>query len=536
MGNSVEIAPLAPAGEGRLVSGLLRYQGWSPLVILSLVLLWLYHSVIYNLALQWTHDPYFTHGWLVPAFSLYVLWQDRKRLRAIEIEPTWAGVPVVALGLAMLVVGRLGVEIFTERVSLLVLGAGLIILLRGWKFFRAILFPMAFLILMIPLPNLILQKFTFPLQLLASKLATGMLEIAGVPVLREGNLIHLAPRDLEVAQACSGIRSLYSLVTLAIIYGYLMEKRKWVRVMLACAAVPIAVFANSFRIFGTGLIVQHWGPERADGFYHEFEGWLVFIVSLILLFALHSLINLIWKNVPGDKGKAPAQPEFSDEITRPPAAATSLRSPRFLAAALLMLATAGYLWDHSQDEIIPDRQPLSSLPTIKGWNAVDSILDQPTLDILGNPEYLLREYKEASGREPEIDLFIAYYATQKAGETPHTPAHCLPGAGWVVTQQKVTPLKRTDGSSFPVNRYVIEQGGTRQLVLYWFQAQGREVANEYRLKYYLVSNSIRLHRSDGALIRLMTPMYDGESANDAQARVMQLGNPILQMLGNYIPR
>jgi exosortase D (VPLPA-CTERM-specific) len=533
MGNSVEIAPLAPAGEGHLLSGLLRFQG----AALLLLLVCLYHSILYNLALQWTHDPNFTHGWLVPAFSLYVLWQDRKRLKSIEPTPSWAGLPLVMAGLVMLVLGVLGVEIFTARVSMLVLLAGLVVVFRGWEFFRAVFFPLAFLILMIPLPNLIQQKFTFPLQLLASKLATGMLETVGVPVLREGNLISLAKKQLEVAQACSGIRSLYSLVTLAIVYGYLMEKRNWVRVVLAFAAVPIAVLANSFRIFGTGLIVQYGDPDKAEGFYHEFEGWVVFVVSLILLFMLHSLMNLIWKNTSGGKATAPANSEDRGEITPPSTVPSAAWSPRFLVATLLMLGTAGYLWAHSQDEVIPDRQPLSSLPMqINGWNAADSTLDQQTLDILGNPEYVLRDYKDPNTQKPEIDLFIAYYATQKAGETPHTPAHCLPGAGWVVTEQEVTTLKHPDGSSFPVNRYVIEQGGERQLVLYWFQAQGREVANEYRLKYYLVANSIRLHRSDGALIRLMTPMYDGESAAAAQARVMQLGNPILQILANYIPR
>ncbi|MFZ3339647.1 MAG: VPLPA-CTERM-specific exosortase XrtD [Terriglobales bacterium] len=528
------------------MSGWVRFQGAALLVLLA----WLYHSILYNLALQWTHDPNFTHGWLVPAFSFYVLWQDRKRLKAIEVAPSWAGLPLVLAGLVMLVLGVLGVEIFTARVSMLVLLAGLVVVFRGWKFFRAILFPLAFLILMIPLPNLIQQKFTFPLQLLASKLATGMLETVGVPVLREGNLITLAKKQLEVAQACSGIRSLYSLVTLAIVYGYLMEKRNWVRVVLAFAAVPIAVLANSFRIFGTGMIVQYWDPDKAEGFYHEFEGWVVFVVSLILLFALHSLINLIWKNTRSNAPERATHPALDrsldrsldpskdrGEVAKPSSAPAAGWSPRFLVTALLMLATAGYLWARSQDEIIPARQPLSSLPMqIDGWNGVDSTLDQQTLDILGNPEYLLRDYKDPNARQPDIDLFIAYYATQKAGETPHTPAHCLPGAGWVVTQQQVTTLKRPDGHSFPVNRYVIEQAGVRQLVLYWFTAQGREVANEYKLKYYLVANSIRLHRSDGALIRLMTPMYDGESAAAAQARVMQLGDPILQILGKYIPR
>jgi exosortase D (VPLPA-CTERM-specific) len=532
MGNSVEIAPLASAGEGRLLSSLLRFQSWSVL----LLVVWLYHSILYNLALQWGKDPNFQHGWFVPAFSLYVLWQDHKRLRSIAVKPSWGGMPLVVLGLGLLVVGQLGIEIFTARMSLLFLLAGLIILFRGWEFFRAAFFPLAFLVLMIPLPNLILQKFTFPLQLFASRLATEMLQLVNVPVLREGNMIILPREPLEVAQACSGLRSLLSLVTLAIIYGYLMEKRNWVRVVLACAAVPIAVFANSFRIFGTGLIVQYWDPDKADGFYHEFQGWLVFVVSLILLFALHRLISVIWKD--SSSRKQEDIPASREENSEPVAVPIGAWSPRFIATAVLMLGTAGYLWSQAQDEILPGRQPLSAIPTqINGWSGVDAILDQPTLDILGNPEYVLRDYSDPEGRDVPINLFIAYYATQKAGETPHTPAHCLPGSGWIPTERKIISLHSPDGHSFPANRYVIAQRGERQLVLYWFQAQGREVASEYLLKYYLVADSIRLHRSDGALIRLMTAMYEGESADAAQARVMQrIGNDLLPQLPRYVPR
>jgi exosortase len=266
-------------------------------VALLLLIAWLYASILARLFLQWVgphSDPNFQHGIFVPLFALFVLWQDRKRLKAIASEPSWAGLPLVVLSLFMLVLGVLGAELFFSRVSLLILLAGLIILFQGWPFFRAVLFPWVFLILMIPIPTLILQQVTFPLQLLASKLATALLELVGVPVLRQGNVIYLASMPLDVAEACSGIRSLLTLVTLAIIYGYLMETRWWVRVVLAVSAVPIAVAANSFRIFGTGLLVQYWDPDKAEGFFHTFSGWLIFVAALIMLFAVHRVISLIW--------------------------------------------------------------------------------------------------------------------------------------------------------------------------------------------------------------------------------------------------
>ena len=293
MGNSAEVAPLVSTREGRLLSRLPRWQA----VALLLLLGWLYASILARLFLQWVgpnRDPNFEHGIFVPLFALFVLWQDRKKLEPIVPAPSWSGLPLVVLSLLMLVLGVLGAELFFSRVSLLVLLAGLIVLFQGWTLFRAVLFPWAFLILMIPIPNLILQQITFPLQLLASKLATVLLEVVGVPVLRQGNVIVLASMPLDVAEACSGIRSLLTLVTLAIIYGYLTETRTWVRVVLALAAVPIAVAANSFRIFGTGLLVQYWDPDKAVGFFHAFSGWLIFVVALIMLFAVHRLITLLW--------------------------------------------------------------------------------------------------------------------------------------------------------------------------------------------------------------------------------------------------
>lgn len=536
MGNSVEIMPLAPSGERRLSSGLPGFQGWA----LLLLLVWLYHSIFYRLVVQWINDPNFQHGMFVPAFSLFVLWQDRKKLRNIGPAPSWAGLPVIVVALVMLVLGVLGVELFTSRLSLLILLAGLIILFRGWEFFRAVLFPWAFLILMIPLPNLILQKFTFPLQMLASKLSTFLLQLVGVPVLREGNVIVLAAMPLEVAEACSGIRSLLSLVTLAIIYGYLLEKRIWVRVVLTCAAVPIAVAANSFRIFGTGLLVQYWDPDKAEGFFHTFQGWLIFVVSLILLFALHRLINLIWKSAPNDDGEPPHQPQYAERGKQGVApVSASIWSPRFLLPALLMLAAGAGLQAHSQDEVFPPRQPLNTLPKqIDGWTSTDETLDEQTLEILGPGEFLVRDYENASqqAERPWINLFVAYFPTQKMGDTIHSPNHCLPGAGWVPTLRQVVRLTNADGSSFPVNRYVVSKAGDRQIVLYWFQAHGRVVASEYSAKYYLISDSIRMHRSDGALVRLMSPMFKGESPDTAQARIMQLGNHFLPLLNNYIPR
>jgi exosortase len=200
----------------------------------------------------------------------------------------------LAFGLALLIIGQLGAEFFLSRFSLLIVLAGLIVLFLGWNFFRHLLFPWGFLLLMIPIPAIVFNQITFPLQLLTSKVASTVLPWMGVPVLREGNVIILPAMALEVAEACSGIRSLLSLATLAVIYGYLMESKLVVRVLLALASIPIAVAANSLRIVGTGLLVQYWDPDKAQGFFHEFSGWLIFLISLLMLYLIHQLLRLCW--------------------------------------------------------------------------------------------------------------------------------------------------------------------------------------------------------------------------------------------------
>jgi exosortase len=257
-------------------------------------LLWLYFHVLTHLVLQWWNDPDFSHGFFVPLFSAFVIWQERSRLTSLIPRPSWSGLLFLGFGMCLLIVGQFGADIFLPRVSLLIVLAGLIVLFLGWNFFRALLFPWAFLFLMIPIPAIILNHITFPLQLLTSKVASTTLPWMGVPVFREGNIINLSTIQLEVAEACSGIHSLMSLATLAVIYGYLMERKIALRVLLVLASVPIAVAANSLRIVGTGLLVQYWDPEKAEGFFHEFQGWLVFVASLVMLYLLHRILRVIW--------------------------------------------------------------------------------------------------------------------------------------------------------------------------------------------------------------------------------------------------
>jgi exosortase len=251
----------------------------------------LYAPVLKALVGQWWSDPDYGHGFLVPLFSGYVLWRQREQWLKSESKPTNFGLLVMIGAIVLLLGGSLAAELFTSRFSLLVLFAGMILFLAGWKVLRATSFPLAFLLLMIPIPVIIYNQITFPLQLIASRFATFWLELVQVPVLREGNVLMLPNYSLEVVEACSGIRSLMTLITLAIAYGYLAEPRRWARYALVILIIPIAIVSNAIRIMGTGVLTYRFGPAAAEGFFHEFSGWVIFLAALILMFAGHWILK-----------------------------------------------------------------------------------------------------------------------------------------------------------------------------------------------------------------------------------------------------
>jgi exosortase len=264
---------------------------WSWVTIGALVL-GVYWHVLSKLVKAWLEIPDYSHGILVPVFACYLIWVKRHRLLKTKVEPNWGGVMVVALALVLLVLGEFGAELFLSRVSLIVLCAGLVLGFGGWQTLKELRFVLLVLFLAVPIPTIIFNQIALPLESLASKLASVLLHSFGVPALRLGNLIVLPDMRLEVAEACSGIRSLVSLFTLAVFYGYFFECTFIRRSALVLASIPIAIAANAIRIFGTGMCVQYWDAEKALGFFHQFSGWVMFLVSLGCLSIVHYLMLL----------------------------------------------------------------------------------------------------------------------------------------------------------------------------------------------------------------------------------------------------
>jgi exosortase len=253
---------------------------------------WLYADVVPGLVRQWAADADYSHGFFVAPLAAFFVWERRARLAGLPTRPHLAGVALLALSLCVYIAGRYGSELFLTRVSMIGVVAGLVLFLAGWAHLKTLAFPIAFLLLMIPLPAIVFNQVAFPLQMLASQLGEVVISASGVPVLREGNVLLLPGRALEVAEACSGIRSLMSLFMLAVVLGYFTEHRAGPRIAIAIAAVPIAVIANATRVAGTGLASYWISPEAAEGFFHSFSGWLMFVVALAGLLLVHRMFDV----------------------------------------------------------------------------------------------------------------------------------------------------------------------------------------------------------------------------------------------------
>jgi exosortase len=258
--------------------------------VLALAVLWLFSGILSSLARQWVSDDNYSHGFFVVPLAIFFAWARRDALANAPGRPSIAGLVLIVGSLLVLMAGLLGAELFLSRVAFVGVLAGTVLFVWGRDHFRILAFPIAFLLLMIPLPAIVFNQIAFPLQLLASRAGEAVIGLAGIPVLREGNVLQLPSRTLEIVEACSGIRSLVSLITLAVVLGYFTERRTGARLVITLAAVPIAILANAVRVAGTGLASELISPAAADGFFHTFSGWLMFVCAFVGLMAVQRAI------------------------------------------------------------------------------------------------------------------------------------------------------------------------------------------------------------------------------------------------------
>ena len=281
------------SAQGRPLNREMNWPGVLVVTTFVVLLAALYHEVLLKLGIQWNNDPDYSHGFLVPVLVGYFVWERWDRLKGIPVMPSLSGAALLAVGLLMLVIGSIGAELYLQRSSLILVIAGLVWLTMGRDVLKTLLFPIAFIFFMIPLPAIVVNAVAFPLQLFAARTAEFCLFNFGIPVLREGNVIVLAGTTLEVAEACSGIRSLQALLALGTVYAYFSQRATWKRWVLVLLSVPIAIAANAFRVSGTGVLANYWGSQAAEGFYHTFSGWLIFVVAFLLLLGCGGLLSKI---------------------------------------------------------------------------------------------------------------------------------------------------------------------------------------------------------------------------------------------------
>lgn len=265
---------------------------------MALAITWgaLYFDTLRRLVDDWRVDENYSHGFLIPFISAYAIWRNRRRIISTPVAPRiFLGGALMLVAVLMLMAGIAGAELYVARLSLVLSLAALALYFFGLEWLKLLVFPIGLLLFALPIPNIVFNQIAFPLQLIASDYATRAIKLFGIPALREGNVIELAQMKLQVVEACSGIRSLVTLATLAVVYGYFTEKRLWRRIALFVAVIPIAIIANAARVAGTGLMAHHWGIQAAEGFLHGFSGWLVFVVAVALLLAFAQALNWIEK-------------------------------------------------------------------------------------------------------------------------------------------------------------------------------------------------------------------------------------------------
>ncbi|MHB8481557.1 MAG: VPLPA-CTERM-specific exosortase XrtD [Nitrospiria bacterium] len=511
--------------------------GFFPLLFLGIV----YAPSMGYLIHLWLIDENFSHGFFIPVISLYLIWQKRHALVQLEMRGSWGGLFVILTGIVLYLIGELSTIYLLLHLSFLLVLIGLLISAIGWLGLREIAFPIGFLFTMIRPPDFLLQSLSGKLQLISSQLAVGFDQIIGVTAFREGNVIDFGAIQLQVAEACSGLRYLFPLATLALILAYLFQDKLWKRILVFLSSFPVSIFLNGFRIGMTGLLVDQFGEGPAEGFFHAFSGWLLFVTGLSLLFLELALLGGFFskknrKSFSGLFYRPPAQNQVIFIPVNPfsPANKIGLPIPYLFSLGLLLPLVMASLLIVSRKEPLPARHPFIDFPmALSGWEGKPRRLEPVYVEALKFDDYILADYRTGGGAS--ITFYSAWYNSQKKGQSSHSPRTCIPGGGWEIVS--LGQIKISDEQRHPlsVNRAIIQKGDQKQVVFYWFQQRGRMLTNEYVVKFYLFWDALMKNRTDGALIRLTSAVLPGENELIADKRLETFTDAIQPLLAKYVP-
>lgn len=505
---------------------------WAGMLILAALFGLMFRDVIVLMIDNWLGSEEYNYGLMVPFVSLFLIWQKRRELADSDYAGSWRGMGLLLAGLALHGLGELAsLQIFQEYALLAVLLGGTWAV-AGDAIFRRVWTPIFFIFFAIPLPAIFYHGLSAKLQLLSSQLGVAVIRLCDISVFLEGNVIDLGSLKLQVAEACNGLRYLFPLASVAFMCAYVYQAAWWKRALVFLSSLPVTLFMNSFRIGMIGVLVEYWGKSMAEGFLHDFEGWIVFMGCTALLVAE------MWALARIGPDPRPLREVFGLESPEPWPAATRFRErglPRqFWAAGAALLLGAGLSFGIQQrQEIVPERAAYAEFPLeLGGWHGRRQHLEPEIIDALKFDDYLLADFARGGDPSP-VSLYSAYYASQRAGESIHSPRTCLPGGGWQVMESaRVVP---DAGLGFQVNRVLIQKGGDRQLVYYWFRQRGRVITDEYAAKVYLLLDALGMNRTDGALLRLTTPVPQGADVVRAERRLLDFLGVLEPRLSRYIP-
>jgi exosortase D (VPLPA-CTERM-specific) len=483
----------------------------------------------------WVGMAEYSYGILMPVIAVFLIWQQRDKLERLPFTGSWWGFGLTLLAALVLIVGKLAAAYTLEQYAFVLTLGGLGLSLLGPAAARRLVVPFVILVLMVPLPQFLLIPLSAELQLLSSQVGVWVMRLCGVSVFLQGNVIDLGSYKLEVAEACSGLRYLFPLVTLAFIMAYFFKAAFWKRMVVFLSSVPITILMNSLRIAMIGVMVDRWGSAMAEGFLHDFEGWAIFMVSGAVLLLEIIILSRFgrdrrhWREIFGL--------EFPEPTPAAAPRATWQVSPPFIGTCALLLAvTAASVLLPNRTEAVPARMSFAEFPGQLGpWKGRRSPMQSTYLDVLQLSDYLIADYRKDNSAP--VNLYVAWYDTQRGGRSTHSPSTCLPAGGWHLVSLRRTDIAdiRIGSQPLTVNRAVMESGGDRELVYYWFQQRGRVITNEYLVKWYLFWDSLTRNRTDGALVRLIAPVATGQDVSDADRELREFLRSVTPRLGRYVP-
>ena len=502
----------------------------------------IYYDALAVMVNVWADDENYGHGFFVPFISLFLVWAKREKLWALQPHGSWWGLSLILGGLALYVLGELSSLYTLLHLSFWLVLVGLCWAALGGTILRELSFPLLYLLTMIPLPQFLLQGLSAQLQLLSSALGVGCLQVVGVTAFREGNVIDLGPIQLQVVEACSGLRYLFPLMSLSLLCAYLFQAPMWKRAVVFLSSMPIAIVLNGLRIGVIGVLVEIYGGGAAEGFLHFFEGWVIFLVSLAIL------VLVIWGL--SRIGSAGERQSLSDLLRLPSGSGTvvgpgAVRSssltgaspaPLFCAVGLLVSLAVASPSLMAREEIVAERQPLLNFPMqVQQWQGSTFPLEKEYIETLRFDDYLLADYHASDG--VPVNFYVAYYGSQRKGQSAHSPRTCIPGGGWEITSLRTMEVPASDAAttSLFVNRLVIQKADAKQIVYYWFKQRDRILVNEYLVKFFLVWDALAKQRTDGALIRLSASVQPGHDEDDADRILVDFTQSVNPLVSRFVP-